>query len=331
MKIVKLEIENARGIPDGTYQFVRSGAVAEDRVTVIAGPRGCGKTSLLEAVVFAKEQAGGYGPPGRPESFLRPGASSGRISAVFRFDDDERTSAELEEPELTVSVELRPDAPPIDVQPGARAILSRFSRDPKESKVEYFPDNRGLDHAGEATTLEQEKRLRATRSPRKYAGLVAGLEARSTLDGARALQEAGGRGLLFADDTPDSMGPYRYALGRLCPEVHVVGVAPHNGAPRLVLALKSGPTVTADALSGGQKQGLLFSATIVSLGLARSLILVDQPELGLHEVDHEPFFRALVALAPGAQWIVATGSSAVVRCVGRPQTITLSPSTGASR
>ena len=93
----------------------------------------------------------------------------------------------------------------------------------------------------------------------------------------------------------------------------------------MVFALKSGATVPAEALSGAQKQGLLFSATIVSLGLAKSLILVDMPELGLHAADHEPFFRGLVALAPGAQLIVATGSSSVAQCVTRQQTIFLTP------
>lgn len=327
MKLLNLEVENARGIPDGTYDFARGGA-ANDRVTMVVGPRGAGKTSLLEAIVFAKEQIGGYGPPGRPESLLRVGATTGRLRATFQLDPAELRGAELEDAELAVTVALRPESPPIDVPPGARTLFGRFSADSKESKLEYFPDNRTLDVVGDATSIEQERRLRPTRSPRKYAGLVASLEARSTLDGARALQETGRSGLLFADDAPDSLGPYRYALAQLCPEVNLIGVVPQGGAPRLVFALKSGATVTADALSGAQKHGLLFAATIVSLGLARSLILIDLPELGLHTADHEPFFRALVTLAPRAQFIVATNSSSVAQCVRREHTIFLAPLAG---
>jgi len=179
---------------------------------------------------------------------------------------------------------------------------------------------------GVATTVEQEKRLRPTRLPQKYAGLVASLEAMSTLDGARALEESSRRGLLFGDDAPDSLGAYRRALAKLCPDVHLKGVLPLNGSLQLMFSLKTGALVPARALSGAQKQGLLFAGTIVRFGLSKSLILIDMPELFLHMADHESFYRGLLAIAPDAQLIVATGSSSLVQCVGRDQTIALVPS-----
>lgn len=340
MRLRKLELENVRGVPDGTYEFIRdtakppstgshAGTSADDRVTIVVGPRGTGKTSLLEAIVFAKECVGGYGPPGRPESMLRSGASSGRLHALFHLEQDEQQAAETETPDLAVTVDLRPGAAPIEVPRPARVLFARFSASDGDSKLEYFPDNRSLDDAGEATTIDDEKRLRPLRTSRKYAGLVASLEARSALDGARALKESADSGILFASDTPDSLTGYRAALSALCPEVHLVGVMPEGDTLRLMFALKSGALVAADRLSSGQKQGLLFAATIRRLGLARSLVLVDVPELGLQVSDHAAFTRALFALLPRAQLIAATGSGAVAGCVGRAQTIVLAPAGGA--
>lgn len=316
MKLVELELENALGIPDGSYDLARPGASAEDRVTLVMGPRGAGKTALLEAIVFARESIGGLGPPRRPESLLRAGATSGRVHAVFRLDAEEQQSAELESAGLVVTIDLRPDAPPLDVPRGARELFGRFSADGTESKLEYFPDNRCLDAPGAATTIDQEKRLRPTRLPLKYAGLIPSLAALSSLDGARALADAGRRGMIFSGDAPDSLGPYRHALARLVPEVDLRGVLPGDGGPELMVALRSGAVVAARALSGAQKQGLLLAGTIVRLGLDRSLVLVDTPELYIHPADHEAFFRGLLALLPHAQLIVATASDAIARCVG---------------
>ena len=323
MKLAQIEAENVLGVPDGGYTFVRPGAPASDRITLVVGPRGAGKTSLLEAIVFAKEHIGGYGPPQRPTSLLRAGATRGQLRARFLLDTEEQARADLASPEVEISVELRSDAPLPDVAKGARALFAHFSFDKSHSKLEYFPDTRSLEMSGAPTSVELEKRLRPTRLPQKYEGLVPSLCALSSLDGARALEESATRGLLLGDDAPDSLGPYRRALARLAPEVHLKGVVPGDGGPRLAFAVKGRGVLPVAGLSGAQKQALLFAGTIVRLGLAQSLILIDLPELFLHGADHEAFYRGLLAIAPGAQFIIATGSSALVQCVGRDQTIAL--------
>jgi hypothetical protein len=325
MKLAQIEAENVLGIPDGEYSFVRKGTSAADRVTLVVGPRGAGKTSLLEAIVFARECIGGYGPPQRPTSLLRAGAARGQLRARFLLDGAEQARAELDSPEVAITVELGGEGAPLDVPQATRRFFGSFSFDEAQSKLEYFPDTRSLEHGGSATSVEQEKRLRPTRLPQKYAGLVPSICALSTLDGARALEESAKRGLLLGDDTPDSLALHRRALARLAPEVHLKGVIPRDATPQLAFAIKGGAVVSVDGLSGAQKQALLFAGTMVRLGLAQSLILIDMPELFLHAADHEAFYRGLLAIVPGAQFIIATGSSALVQCLGRDQTIALGP------
>jgi hypothetical protein len=324
MKLAQIETENVLGVPDGAYSFMRQGTSPADRITLLVGSRGAGKTSLLEAIVFAKECVGGYGPPQRPTSLLRAGAQRGHLRARFLLDGDEQARAELESPDVEISVDLGGEGALPDIPRGARALFAHFSFDESKKKLEYFPDTRSLESSGGPTSIELEKRLRPTRLPLKYAGLVPSLAALSTLDGARALEESGKRGLLLSDDAPDSLGLYRRALARLAPEVHLKGVVPRDATPQLAFAIKGGGVVSVDGLSGAQKQALLFAGTIVRLGLAQSLIfLIDMPELFVHAADHEAFYRGLLAIAPGAQFIIATGSSAVAQCVGRDQTIAL--------
>lgn len=323
MRIVKIETENVAGVPDGAYRFLRHPNAASDRLTLLVGPRGGGKTQLLSAVVFAKECIGGYGPPQRPESLLRMGATSGSLRATFLLDADEQRGCEQDAPEVELAVELGGDAPLPSVAKPVRDLFARFNFDSSSSKLELFPDSRNLDLPGTPTTADQERRLRPTRLPHKYAGLVPSLGALSTLDGARALEESARRGLLFAEDRPDSLSPYRRAVARLVPELQLMGVHEGVSGPELRFALRSGAMVPVTALSAGQKQGLLFAATIQRLGLGRSLILIDTPELYLHASDHESFLRGLLELAPNAQFVVATGSSSLVQMVTREQTLTL--------
>jgi predicted ATP-dependent endonuclease of OLD family len=131
--------------------------------------------------------------------------------------------------------------------------------------------------------------------------------------------------VLFADDRPDALVTYRSAMAELVPELRLSGALASDGpaSERLMFSTKSGETVSAALLSAGQRQGILIAGTIVRLGLRRSLLLIDQPELHLHAADHESFVRAVERIAGDSQIILATGSSAVSQIGSRDQTIVL--------
>lgn len=324
MKLLKIDTENVRGVPDGSHSFARKqGGV--NPVTAVVGPRGSGKTSLLEVIVWAKESVGAYGPLAKPTRWLRAGASRGHVRPTFVLDADEQRAAGVEQAELSFDLSLAADAPLLELPPSVRALFERWLPEPTAPKLEYFPDNRSLDVPSQPVSFVDEKRLRPTRGAQKYAGLLSSLEAVATQDAGLAIEESQKRGILLADDRPDALGIYRHAIQRLAPELSLSGLSLRTGAPELAFALRGGGEVSARELSAGQKQGVLLAATMVRLGLARSLVLIDTPELAQHGAEHQAFFRAFVSLAPDAQIIAATGSGAIVETLPREQTLALMP------
>lgn len=147
----------------------------------------------------------------------------------------------------------------------------------------------------------------------------------SVQDGARALAESKKHGLLLADDRPDSLGHYRAAIAELAPELRLLGATAEDpsGTPQLLFANKDGVEVGPEGLSAGQRQGVLIAASFARLGLSRSIVLIDVPELHLHGADHEAFIPRLLRLGGDNQLIVATGSSAMITAASREQTIVL--------
>jgi energy-coupling factor transporter ATP-binding protein EcfA2 len=293
-------------------------------LTVVVGPRASGKTSLLEAIVLAKESIGAYGLVPRAGSWLRAGAASGIIRATFALEADEQALAESPDAAISVEIDLAHDAALPRVAPPVRTLFERFAFDASVPKLEYFHDERVL-VAGALTTEADERRLRPTRRTDKYAGLLTAMTALSVQDGGRAIEESQKHGLLLADDRPDSLGHYAGAIAEIVPELRLLGAIARSpsGAPQLSFINKDGVVVGPEGLSAGQRQGVLFAGTFARLGLARSLVLIDVPELHLHGADHETFLARLHRLGGDNQLVVATGSSTIIGSVAREQTLVL--------
>jgi hypothetical protein len=324
MKLAKLECEHFAGVPDGSYVFgplQRSG----DDVRFVAGARGAGKTRLLEAVVALKELVGAYRAPPPFASLLEPGARTGRIGGTFVLSDAERTAAELESNELTVGFglgEARADS--TEIARPVRDLFAGYSHEATRSKLEYFPASRNLPRYGEPTNELAEKLHRAGAHAAKYAGLAPHLVELSLADGARALRETATRGILMAGDAPDSLARYRTALAAVLPELRLRGAQLDDaGVPDLVFDRPGGGTVSVHHLSESQKQIFLLVATMLRLQLAHSIILLDAPELHLHAADQSRLLPALLPLGHDNQWIIASGSSEILKGARRDQMIVL--------
>lgn len=329
MKITKLECRHVAGVPDGAYSFTLPGRADPNALTFVAGVRGAGKTRLLEAIVALKELVGAYRAPPAPAALLADGEREGVLAGTFLLTDEERSMAELEDAELSVSFPLGGDAEPTKITRPVRSLFSRFALR-GGGKVELFPAGRALPPYGEATTAEHEKLVRFGPAETKYAGLVPALVALSAADGARALEETASRGLLLGADAPDSLAPYRAAFAKLVPELRLRGAQPPRGAtvgdgakPILAFERPNGGVVGAHELSESQKQAVLLAGTILRLGLSQSIVLLDGPELHVHVADHARFLAALTSIGEDNQWIVATGSSEIMKTARREQVIAL--------
>lgn len=332
MKITKLECQNFAGVPDGAYSFLVPGRSTPHDLTLIAGVRGSGKTRLLKAIVALKELVGAYRAPPPPASLLEPGQRQGSLGGTFLLTDEERAAVELDSNELTVAFTLGDarEHEPVKIPRPVRMLFSRFALNDARGKIELFPASRALAPYGEPTTADHEKLQRFGPGATKYAGLVPSLIALSAADGARALQETAARGMLLGLDAPDSLGAYRAAIAKLAPELRLRGAQPAPGAtpgdgskPILAFERSNGTFVDAHALSDSQKQAVLLGGTIVRLGLSRSIILLDSPELHIHVADQGRFLETLVSLGDDNQWIVATGSSEIMKTARREQMIAL--------
>ena len=331
MKLLELETQCFAGLSDGRWDFSVPGQGRPRPLTIVVGARASGKTSLLEAIALAKEAIGAYGNLPRPQARRARGAVTGLVRATFALEPDEQAAAEAAEPRVAIEVDLSDGAALPRLDDGMRKLFERFAFEPSVPKLEYFADNRELTAGDSVTDAKAEARLRTGRRLDKYAALLPAIAELSARDGAGALAEASQRGVLFGDDRPDALRPYRDAMAELVPELRLAGAHTSRGsaAERVTFTTKAGDVVTAAQLSAGQRQGILVAGTIVRLGLQRSLILVDQPELHLHAADHESFLRGLERLTGDSQLIVATGSSAISQMGSREQTIVLRRATPA--
>ncbi|MFO0611947.1 MAG: hypothetical protein U0414_05140 [Polyangiaceae bacterium] len=321
MKIAKLECVHFAGVPDGSYSFLAPSR-APNVLTLIAGVRASGKTRLLEAVVALKELVGAYLSP--PLGMLERGHVSGSLGGTFVLTDEERDAAELDSNELSITFPLGDDGEPVNVKRPVRTLFERFALGEASWKIEYFPAGRVLPPFGEVTTPDEERIARFSSTPNKYAGLIPALLQLSTADGAKALEETATRGMLLGLDAPDSLARFRAALAKLVPELRLRGAQPGpDGRPMLAFERANGSMVGAQQLSEAQKQALLLAGTIVRLGLSRSIILLDGPELHVHVADQARFLEALVSIGDDNQWIVATGSSEIMKAARRDQMIAL--------
>ncbi len=314
MRLLKIETENVLGLPDGSYAFAKRAQDALSGATVITGPSGAGKTSLLAAIVAGREALAGYTAPEKPERLLRFGAVSGSLRITFELDAAEASLAEEKEPKVELTLPLGPGSTLPTVSKPLRKLFGRFGDRSAVGALEYFPDNRALPLTGSRTVLDQEKRLRPGRAQQKYGGLVPWL-----------LTLAGKGG---PDPLKDSLGPMRSALKHLSPELEMVGLDTQD-VPELVFAI-GGSSVPLSRLSSSQSQAVLLAGTLVRFGLESGLVLIDQPELHHATEDHAQLLRGLAEVARDAQLIIATGSTGVTGAVKASQLLQLRQATGSS-
>jgi hypothetical protein len=325
LKLLRLVIENFRGAPNGAYSFAHPSSGAPVDTVLITGPASSGKTSLLEAIAVLKESAGPWGMPPDPARLIRRGATSGAIEGTWLLSAAEIERAKAKQANVVTRFELGAAARVPDVEPGLRELFVSYDHDPARGKLEYFPANRRLAPRGGAAPLdvEAEARQRLGSSPTKYASIKRALVDLALRDGVRTLEEAASRGLLFRSDQRDSLLMYKRDLAGMLPHLRLLGVDLESGSPELCFERDDGARLGLDDLSDSEKQAVLFVATFRRIGLSRSIVLVDQPELCLHADAQLGFVRSIEGLGIDNQIFLATGSLEITRTAVAHQLIRL--------
>lgn len=325
MKLRTLVCRDVRGVPDGSYTFSAPHTGVPLPVTLVTGAPAAGKTSLLDVIAATKEAVGAYGPPPDPRRFVRAGSREASVTATWVLSNEERDRAGLSSSELTTTWALGAEARHTDVEFAVRRIFAKHSRSIEHPKLEYFPANRRLDARPRSafgwSSVAQEVRTRATRAPDKYACLIDGLRELTNEHFARAAQALEEDGLALRRSIPDPLKPYKEAVAAVLPDLRLHGFDEAEGGPRFMRRTRE--VVGLDELSDSERQRVLFALAFRYLGLAGSLVLIDEPELHLHAMSHAEMLHALIGLGHDNQIIVATGSAALLRAAGPGQVIDL--------
>lgn len=300
MKIKRIITNGFRGLPDRTFDFTaqRTGLPAE--IVIITGPSGSGKSSLLDAIVAAKEDVGSYGLPVSPASFIRAGDAAAKVQIEWVLTPEECARNGTTGSELASESIFAPNLfSSTDHEPALVSLLGEYDPDPAMSKVEYFHATRRIPRTivpGIATigSPEGERIVRLTRDDSKYAQVI------------QYVVEAS----LGLHDVAQKSGAERLsqAFSSLCRTRQIAGLerAGQKLIPRFVDA--RGNVVGPDELSDSERQALLFAVTFLRAGVHNSLVLIDTPELHLPEPEVGAFVRALMSLGTGNQLVIATGS-----------------------
>jgi hypothetical protein len=287
MKIQRATFLGVRGVPDATLELTGPKSSAPASTVVVAGPSGSGKTRLLEALVVAKEAIGAYGPMARGAPWIGGGAAA-KILVTFHLDEAERDYAGTASPTVEGEVIFLPDRIRSEAPEGLRAVLERYSHDPAHGKLEYFPATRRLLPHPPFTGLgvAEQRIARPGKDARKYSFVVPFL---------LSLQHDARRAERFAS-----------RLAALCP---AVAYAPDpEGAPiPRCFRSRGGPPATPFELSSGETDAVVFAATATAIGLERSLVLVDRPDLHLDDVER--LAAGLAALGQDNQLFLAASAA----------------------
>lgn len=322
MKLTRVELKGVRNLPNLELPLVSPG----DEPFVVTGPAGSGKTSFLEAIAAAKEASAPYGLAPDAASFRSRTRHDGHLAIDWQLAPDERKAVGARGDTVATRWSLADGPPQQLLDPDLRAFLGGYSKRSDRFKVEYF-------HAGRASgwdTLEApigsdvaEGGRRLTRHPRKYAWVRTFLEQSGQADAQGFADDVRQYGVAMSGTVQGRLDGFGKSLATLTGRLRWVGLRRQVDRVRCVFARKGDGEVELEGLTDSERVFVLFAATFEALGLRRSLILIDLPEIAVHPEDQAAFFQGLAALAREGQIIAATTSPAILRNVPRERVLVL--------
>jgi energy-coupling factor transporter ATP-binding protein EcfA2 len=297
MRIERVRLDGVRGLPTATYEFLDSSG--EPDLVVITGRPGGGKSTLLEAIIAAKETLAPSGAVDFRWTALVPfGQKAAKVTLVFRPDDAERASTAWEGTTLEAEAILGESiVPAAALSPRALQLLARQGA---FKGFAYFHPERELTPPRESPEdVSREQWL--TRRNAKFSVVYPMLESRSP-----------------------EMNCATDFLRQIFPNLAFDGLIRVNGTqqPRL-LDHAADRVIPYELLSTGERAVALVALTVAATDLSDSIVLFDSPEVGLGDAAPR-FLAAMIDWAPRSQWIVATSSEAVAQLASNGRRVHLS-------
>ena len=288
--IVSLSIRDFRGIDRLDLDF-RGPDGQPNSLVVLAGPNGCGKTTVLEAALIL---AGGVdlinGCGGRRA--IRRGAKDYAISAEFQ--DGTRKMFSRDAPDNGV-VPLSDDPVPHWYFSSGRATSLRRPRRPDRRPVGPHP------------AKSDQDRLRNVKQLLVNAATVERFEDRSPQLG---------RYSAIIQEINDAWREFYPDAGQTFAVEIVAPTEPDIGGFDVYLRTPDRPRLEVNLLSSGQLELFLFLSALALNEDREGIIFIDEPELHLDPQWHRLIMRSLMRLQPRAQLVVVDPLAGDLRCGG---------------
>jgi hypothetical protein len=286
--ITSLTIRDFRGIDRLELDF-RGPDGNPNSLVVLAGPNGCGKTTVLEAALIL---AGGAkliaGPRGRRA--IRRGAKDYEIAGEFQseFSAGAQTFSRREVPGSTDK--------PFSDHPVPHWYFSSWRAPSLVGPVEPTVGRRGR-----RPKRNDQNRLRNVKQSLVNAATFERFQLSRFFDGggpySTVISEINRAWREFYPDPEQTFS------------VEIVSpTEPDLGGFDVYLCTPEGPLLEVDLLSSGQLELFLFLSELALSENREGIIFIDEPELHLDPQWHRLILRSLMRLQPRAQLVVSTHS-----------------------
>jgi predicted ATPase len=333
MQIAKLSIQNFKGIRDLELSFEDEAGQVRP-LTLLLGDNGSGKTSVLQAIALVLSLA--TRRTAEPAQLDWPGFLAERVSSLGNtkvalevvFGEDEQVAIdEAFRPWLkqNPSSPLNPANWPGIVDPAALRRLTLVYESGALSFAEGKPGERQM--GGRFYIRELLKTQPGMRSLFKRVGDV------FWFDQNRNLMTIGSRDKRGIErlrdflvtwwgfhtshrrtEETDYLGQLERRFSELFPGTRFLGVEPKPGytsssaSDSYFLLEREGRVYDLAEMSSGEQAIFPLLYEFVRLGIARSVVLIDELELHLHPPQQQALLSALHRIGPDCQFIVTTHS-----------------------
>jgi energy-coupling factor transporter ATP-binding protein EcfA2 len=299
--IHRIRIEGFRRVQAPLELDLRSPKDEPGKTVVLAGPNGCGKTSVLEAVLLGLGQEGLI--VRNEEKYLR----------------DEHWRVTLP-PGATIRLDVSFDGK--SVESWERTLAGLFVRDAQghlnapgpdvlqNMRVEYFSSWRAPELVGAVKPMVG----RGGRPSDREANRLWRLKQRINDERARGGYQAT---LAFADRARAWLEKINAAWARFhgsddtTIDAQIANPDDEDLLADLYLVRDGKRVCSIDQVSSGEIELLSIAGWVILEGFDHGLLIIDEPELHLHPQWQATFLPALRELAPNAQFLVASHADAV--------------------
>lgn len=324
MQILAFQIENYRNL-----RFAECSAVPD--FMVICGGNGCGKSSLLEALMTAKEHAGSYGNFNFDPKAVSADAESAKILLTVSFSDPEREF---------VQRQYKQDCPEkddieINIIKGGSAKAAKRSR-PVSRLLSYYSATKGS--PGFFDYITAHRQTKKQNLSKWDAAYLSDEHAKQTLAGIQDKFQQTKQylaGLKMADLQKlqssllegeakyiDSLSEIRETFNRFFAPLGFVDVYIDRSPFGFVVATPAGE-IDIDDLSSGEKEIFNVFVRFHQLHPNRSVILFDEADAHLHPDLERRYLQELRRIAKGNQIILTTHSPEMMIAAGSESLYTI--------